>query len=377
MTAAPLRLGLVGPVPPPNGGMAMQTAQLARLLAAEAVEVTFVPTNAPYRPSAVAAIPGLRSLFRLVPYLLAVWRLAGRVDVIHLMANSGWSWQLFAAPVLWLSRFRGTPVIVNYRGGEAQGYFQRSFRWVRPSLRRASLIVVPSGYLQAVFGAFGETTRVIPNIIDQDVFRERPDTSPSLLAPDGAYGDRESFTLVITRNLEPIYGIDTALQAMAKVREQGCPARMRIAGSGPAERQLRRLTRELGLEDIVHFEGRLERDAVVALYGQADAMVNPTTIDNMPNSVLEAMACGLPVISTNVGGVPYILTDGETGLLVPTRDPRALANAILRLFSDRALQQRLQFNALKEVDRYSWHHVRDQWLTTYHEVFSGKTGVVP
>lgn len=373
----PLRLGLVGPVPPPNGGMAMQTAQLARLLVAEGVEVTFVPTNPPYRPAVVAAIPGLRSLFRLLPYLLAVWRLAGRVDVIHLMANSGWSWQLFAAPVLWLSRFRGTPVIVNYRGGEAQVYFQSSFRRVRPSLRQAAIIVVPSGYLQEVFGGFGETTRVIPNIIDQDVFRDRLETYPTRLAADGNHGGREPFTLVITRNLEPIYGIDTALEAMARARKQGCPARMRIAGSGPAERQLRLLTRELGLEGIVRFEGRLERDEVVALYGQADAMVNPTTVDNMPNSVLEAMACGLPVISTNVGGVPYILTDDETGLLVPARDPQALANAILRLFSDRALQQRLRFNALKEVDRYGWHRVRDQWLTTYHDVFSGKTGALP
>ncbi|MEJ2533782.1 MAG: hypothetical protein P8Y92_18585 [Halioglobus sp.] len=120
MTTAPLRLGLVGPVPPPNGGMAMQTAQLARLLAAEGVKVTFLPTNPPYRPAFIAAIPGVRAVFRLISYLLAVWRLAGRVDLIPLMANSGWSWQLFAAPVLWLSRFRGTPVIVNYRGGEAQ-----------------------------------------------------------------------------------------------------------------------------------------------------------------------------------------------------------------------------------------------------------------
>ena len=188
MTTAPLRLGLVGPVPPPNGGMAMQTSQLARLLAGEGVVEKLLPTNPPYRPAFVAAIPGLRSLFRLVPYLLAVWRLAGRVDVIHLMANSGWSWQLFAAPVLWLSRFRGTPVIVNYRGGEAQVYFQRSFRRVRPSLRQAALVVVPSGYLQSVFGDFGETTRVIPNIIDQDVFRDRLETSPTRSAADGDHG---------------------------------------------------------------------------------------------------------------------------------------------------------------------------------------------
>ena len=357
--------------------MANQTLQLAELLRTAGADVSLVQVNAPYRPALAGRLHGIRALFRLVHYIWQLWRTAGKVRLFHVMANSGWSWHLFAAPAIWIGWFRGVRVIVNYRGGEAQVYFQRSFRRVRPSLRQAALVVVPSGYLQAVFGVFGETTRVIPNIIDQNVFREGPDTSPTRLAPDGAHGGRESFTLVITRNLEPIYGIDTALQAMANIREQGCPARMRIAGSGPAERQLRQLTSELGLEDSVHFEGRLERDAVVVLYGQADAMVNPTTVDNMPNSVLEAMACGLPVISTNVGGVPYLLTDGETGLLVPTRDPQALANAILRLFSDRALQQRLRSNALKEVERYSWHRVRDQWLTTYHELFSSNAAAMP
>ncbi|MEJ2533783.1 MAG: hypothetical protein P8Y92_18590, partial [Halioglobus sp.] len=87
---------------------------------------------------------------------------------------------------------------------------------------------------------------MIPNIIDRDVFRDRMERSPTLPAQEEAHGGRHTFTLVITRNLEPIYGIDTALQAMASVREQGCPARMRIAGSGPAERQLKHLTRDLG-----------------------------------------------------------------------------------------------------------------------------------
>lgn len=368
MTMPALRLGLVGPVPPPNGGMAMQTAQLARLLAAEGVEVTLVPTNPPYRPAVVAGIPGLRALFRLVPYLLAVWRLAGKVDVIHLMANSGWSWQLFAAPVLWLAPMRHCPVIVNYRGGEAQVYFQRSFGRVRPSLRQAALVVVPSVYLQSVFGDYGESTQVIPNIVDREVFRERTAAIPAHSAPVGTQGNGKTFTLVITRNLEPIYGIDTALHALARVREQGCPACMRIAGSGPAELQLRGLARELGLEGVVQFEGRLDRDEVVALYGQADAMVNPTTVDNMPNSVLEAMACGLPVISTNVGGVPYILTNGETGLLVPPHDPAALGDAILRLYTEPTLQRHIREGALRAVAQYSWPQVRKQWLAAYAAV---------
>lgn len=84
-----LRIALVGPLPPPAGGMAMQTRQLSELLAAAGAAVSIVQTNAPYRPAAIAGVPGLRALFRLLPYLAALWRQCGRADVVHLMANSG------------------------------------------------------------------------------------------------------------------------------------------------------------------------------------------------------------------------------------------------------------------------------------------------
>ncbi|PLW81596.1 glycosyl transferase family 1 [Kineobactrum sediminis] len=350
--------------------MAMQTAQLAQLLAGEGVTVELLATNAPVRPAFVARLPGLRAVVRLLPYLLAVWRLAGRVDVVHLMANSGWSWQLYAAPVLWLCRWRCTPVIVNYRGGEAQAYFQQSWRRVKPSMARAAMVVVPSGYLKAVFDDFGQPTRVIPNIIDRELFQPRKQTRVG-----GTSEQAAPYTLVITRNLEPIYGIDTALKALARVLAVQPQVRLRIAGSGPAEAALRALAQQLDVGHAVTFEGRLQRPAVVALYAEADAMVNPTTVDNMPNSVLEAMACGLPVVSTNVGGVPHILRHENTGLLVPPNDEAALATAILRLVGDEELQQRLRSNSLAEVEQYTWANVGEQWLATYRTAGSAFGGV--
>jgi hypothetical protein len=83
-----LRVGLVGPLPPPAGGMANQTRQLAELLGAEGAEVTLVQTNAPYRPSWVGRLTGIRALFRLVPYVVRLWQCAGRVQLFHVMANS-------------------------------------------------------------------------------------------------------------------------------------------------------------------------------------------------------------------------------------------------------------------------------------------------
>lgn len=350
-----MRLGLVGPLPPPNGGMAMQTLQLARLLGEEGLEVELVQTNAPYWPAVVAKLKGVRAFFRIIPYLWRIWRLAGRTDVIHLMANSGWSWQLFAAPVIWIGWLRKTPVIVNYRGGEAREYLGASARWVKPSLARSAQLVVPSGFLRQVFSEFGVSAAVIPNIIDLEMFY-----------PAATQSRDNVFTLVITRNLEPIYGLDTAIRALALAREAVPTLHLKIAGSGPQQAELQRLVEQLGLGDAVAFLGRLERQQVVDLYHGADAMLNPSRVDNMPNSVLEALACGLPVISTNVGGVPYIVQDGQTALLVPRDDAGAMADAIVKLYTDTTLRSALQERGRRAVAQYAWEEVRPLWLSLYN-----------
>jgi len=334
--------------------MAMQTLQLERLLGLEGIAVDVVQTNAPYRPAFVGRMRGLRALFRLLPYLWRSWRLAGRADVIHLMANSGWSWTLYAAPVVWIGWLRRTPVIVNYRGGEARDYLRVSARWVKFTMARASRLVVPSGFLKEVFSEFGLASDVIPNIIDLATFY------PAVQPPPAS-----GFTLVITRNLEPIYGLETALQAFALARETVPALQLRIAGSGPQAAELQQLVERLALVDCVTFLGRLERPQIVALYHSAHAMLNPSRVDNMPNSVLEALACGLPVISTNVGGVPYIVKEGETALMVPPDDPRQMAAALIRLCTDSALRMRLRDRGCLEVRQYAWQEVRPRWLSLY------------
>ncbi len=347
-----LRIGLIGPLPPPSGGMANQTRQLARLLTEAGMSVEVVQINPPYQPAWVERVWGLRAVFRLLPYVLHLWRCAGRVDLCHVMANSGWAWHLFAAPAVWIARLRGVPVIVNYRGGEAESFFSAQFRWVRPTLARATQVVVPSGFLEAVFARRDVATVIVPNIIDLSRF------FPALDRPHG-------YHLIVTRNLEDIYDVPTALRAFAAVRSVHSEARLTVAGSGPKLTDLRTLCAELDIADAVHFTGRLDNDDIARLYREADLLLNPTLADNMPISLLEAMASGVPIVSTDVGGIPHLVEHDCSALLVPPRRPEEMAAQALRVLDDAAVAARLRNTGLEVASRYTWPQVRERLFNTY------------
>ncbi|MEO8304484.1 MAG: glycosyltransferase family 4 protein [Betaproteobacteria bacterium] len=367
-----LRIAIVGPLPPPAGGMAGQTQQLADLLRGEGADVLLVQTNAAYRPKFVAGIRGLRALFRLCGYAARLWNAAGKVEILHVMANSGWSWHVFAVPAIWIGRLRGRRVVVNYRGGEARAFLEKSERWVRLSLSAASALAVPSGFLEKVFAEFGIGSHVVPNIVDLSRFRP-PDAAGS----DARSMDRSPLhpsiglvkrTVLVARNLEPIYDIASALRAFALVQRAFPGARMVVAGSGPEEGALKSLAGTLGIAASVEFPGRLDRDQMAARYRETDVALNSSRVDNMPNSVLEAMASGVPIVSTNVGGVPYIVTHERTALLVPAGNAEEMGAAIIRLLQDREFAAKLAGAALVEVQRYTWPRVRDTLGRLYQAV---------
>lgn len=350
-TMAGLRIGLVGPVPPPAGGMAMQTRQLAELLRAEDAQVTLVPTNPPYRPAWVARWRGIRALARLLPFVAGLWRAAGRSDVMHVMANSGWSWHLFAAPAVWVAWMRRVPVVVNYRGGEAESFLARSSALVRATMRRAAVLVVPSGFLKEIFERHRMPAAVVPNVVDLARFHPgEPDAAPQL---------------IVARNLEPIYDNAAALRAFACVRAEHPPARLLVAGSGPEEAALRALAVELGIDGAVEFTGRLDRDELAARLRRCRVALNPSRADNMPNSVLESLASGVPVVSTDVGGVRHVVDDGRSALLVPAGDHRAMAAAVLRLLREPDLARRLRDEGLRRVADFTWGRAGPMWAALY------------
>lgn len=348
------RVCVVGPLPPPSGGMASQCEQLVRLLRVEGLEVELVQSNAPYWPRWLARVPVLRAGMRLLPYLVHLWAAAGRVQVMHILANSGWAWHLFVMPAVVTARLRATAVIVNYHGGSADAFLAHAPAYVPRMLARVSLRVMPSAFLQRVFSSHGLRAEVIPNSIDLSRFKP---------APVRVFGQAPH--LVVTRNLEPIYDIATAIRAFSRIRASFPQARLTIAGSGPERARLLALVADLGLQACVRLAGRIDNADMPELYAAADCLINPSTVDNMPVSILEAFASGVPVVSTCAGGIPDMLAHGVSGLLVPVGDDGAMAQQVLSVLRNPALASRLRQAGLAEAEKYGWTRVRTQWLAAY------------
>jgi glycosyltransferase involved in cell wall biosynthesis len=278
---------------------------------------------------------------------------------MHVMANSGLVWYLVVSPAIHVARLRRVPVVVNYRGGLAAEFLAKRSRSVLATLRHAQRVVVPSEFLRLIFRRYGVEAHIVPNIVDTQVFRPVGDAETRL--DEGPH-------IIVTRNLEAIYGIDTAIRAVSLLRKAFPEIRLSIAGEGVERVRLERLAAELGSERFVAFTGRLETAEMVRLYRQADVLLNPSRVDNMPNSILEALASGVPVVSTDVGGVPHLVEHGRSAWLVPADDPHKMAQGIERVLRDAPLRAALRAAGLQVARACSWPEVKPQWLATYQAV---------
>jgi phenylacetate-CoA ligase len=358
MKLSGLRIGLVGPLAPPSGGMASQTAQLAALLRADGAVVKLIQVNPPYRPAWITRIRFLRAVMRLLFYVTQLWSASGTVDLFHVMANSGWSWHLYATPAIWIGWLRGKPVVLNYRGGEADIFFTRSAKLIAMSLKRVNAIIVPSTYLAQVFEKYGFPTQIVPNVIDLERFTPNPTTKSTSGGP----------CLLVARNLEEIYGNANVLHAFALIRKSYPNARLIMAGSGNELDALKILAQELGVASSVEFPGRVDNHAMIHLYRVADIVLNPSLADNMPISLLEALACALPIVSTNVGGIPFLLEHEATALLVAPNDPEAMARATLSLLNDPQKAARISAAGCAHIRRFSWDQIAPRLQSQYRRV---------
>jgi L-malate glycosyltransferase len=343
------------------GGQAVQAQRLLDgWLGDDVLEAWLVPINpVPRAPfDRLLRIKFVRTLVTQLLYWPLLVRELRRADVVHVFSASYTSFLVSPLPAIVVGKLLGRPVLVHYHSGEAPDHLRRSriARWV---LKRVDLNVVPSAFLQSVFARFGIPATVVANTIDlrRFAYRVREPLAPRLLS---------------TRNLEPLYNVACTLRAFARVQARFPEATLTVVGLGSQSKALRTLAAELGLRNVT-FTGAVPPEQIHRIYDEADIYVQSPSIDNMPNSVIEAFACGLPVVATRIGGVPAILTDGVHGLLADDDDDAAIAAHVIRLLDHPADARRLAAAAYETCAAYEWRTVREQWLAVYRSLLSAFT----
>ena len=328
--------------PPDVGGPATHGPELARFLVGRGhavAAVTMADGEPSERPCRVHAVS--RTLPFPVRYGLVAARtgnLARRADVVYASAASAAAAagataarrplvvKLVSDPAYERARryrlFGGTLEEFQTAGGAGLS----TLRGLRTrALLRARRVVVPSHYLAAFARAWGVPDGRLAVVPNATPLAERPDVP---LDPS---------TLVFVGRLTAQKSLETAIDALGAVPT----LRLVVVGEGPARPALERRARAAGLDGRVVFAGPAARDEVLRQLAGAYAAVLPSSWENLPHAVVEALAVGTPVVATAVGGVPEVVRDGENGLLVPPGSPEALGEALRRLVEEPGLRDRL------------------------------------
>jgi glycosyltransferase involved in cell wall biosynthesis len=162
-------------------------------------------------------------------------------------------------------------------------------------------------------------------------------------------------------------GLDVLVQALGEIKD--LPWQLKLVGDGPHHSILESLVNELGIADRVEFKGWLGSQALSHQYRDANLFVFPSRHEGMPNAVLEAMACGLPVIASNIAGNEELVVPGETGLLVQPEDPYAFQNALKILLPNPKLRKQMGLASRKRVEEhYTWDQVARQYLSLVQKI---------
>jgi glycosyltransferase involved in cell wall biosynthesis len=285
-----------------------------------------------------------------LPRLVRAIRSSG-CDVVHAHLEDA------ATLVPLAARLAGRPAVCSFHHVAVEISWREALKErlaVAAANRSAGVIFVSQSSLDSFTRTYSGPRSnwcVIENGVDLNAFSTAPATMPlDLQIPSDA------LIVTIVGALRGRKGHAVALRAWPAVRERFANARLLIVGDGPEGPRLRSLASELGISDSVIFAGT--RNDVALLVRASELVVLPSQHEALPTTLIEAAACGRAVISTDIDGVPEVVTDGETGLLVPVDDHRALAQSLLTLLSDeprrRAMGQRARLLAEQRFDAQRW-----------------------
>jgi glycosyltransferase involved in cell wall biosynthesis len=294
---------------------------------------------------------------RLIDMLNTIFHYRKEYEIALVDVYSGKAF-IWAEICCFMLKLLNKPYILNLHGGSLPAFADRWPNRMRRLLNSARVVAVPSAYLMDAMAQYSSNIRVLPNPIDLHKYNYRLRKEPQ---PQ----------LVWLRSFHAIYNPAMALHCMAFLLENHTDAYLRMVGPDNKDgsyQSAKDLMVELELMESVTLPGGIPKSAVPMWLDQGDIFINTTNVDNTPISVLEAMACGMCVVSTEVGGIPYLIRNEHDGLLVPPNDSKAMAEAIHRILTEPGLAERLSENAHLKAAHFDWSVILPQWQQLFLEV---------
>lgn len=279
------------------------------------------------------------------------------IAVVDVYSGTAFLTALVAALML---RIHRVPYMLTLHGGNLPAFQQRYSGLVDFVLRHAVRITCPSQYLARAFRSYSRKLTIIQNPIRVAEYMGQP-------ATDGPQ------RILWLRAFHDTYNPLMAVRMFARLRSSMPEVAMTMAGPDKKDGSLERCTvlaRELGVEKALMFRGGIPKADVPNLILQHSIFVNTTHVDNLPVTLIEAMASGLLVVSTDVGGVPDLMTHGVHGLLVPDDDAEAMADAILDVVHDPHRTSALRHSARLHAARFDIEPISKQWLQLFDDVIA-------
>lgn len=308
--------------------------------------------------SVIAVSHRLNRLARMTDIILTLLRRRREFDIAIIDVFSYRSF-LVSDLASKAAKMANRPIIFFLHGGALPEYFAQHPDRARKVLGRACQLLAPSRYLARSVEPLQMRAEVIPNVLEisQYPYRYRENLRPRLFW---------------MRAFHDLYHPEMAVQVVHRLLREFPDTVLTMAGQDKGlQKRTCRLTESLGVAGRVRFVGFLDSAGKAREGDAADIFLNTNRVDNMPVSVVEACAMGLPVVATAVGGVPDLLEDGRTGLLVPDGDVEAMAQAVIRLLRDPELARRLSYFGREMALNSSWERVRLRWEQVFARIQAG------
>jgi glycosyltransferase involved in cell wall biosynthesis len=347
MTERKPRLCFVGNLLGLNDGYITTQGQIvADLFAGENYEVTRVSSK----------INRAARLAEIVSVLITKRR---RFDLVVLDVYSGLN-LIMAETVSFLCKLLKLPLVMVLRGGDLPKYARLKPRMVKRILGRADVLIAPSRFLAEKLDFLGFEIKIITNVLNIKAypFKPRREIEPNL---------------IWMRSFHPLYNPEMAVKVLARLRESHPKATLTMAGVDKgSEPEVKKLADTLGVREAIRFAGFLDLAKKIREFSAADVYLNTNRVDNMPVSVIEARALGLPVVATNVGGLPYLIGHGENGLLVADDDVESMVENVKLLLDNTDLVAKISLNGRKLAEESDWKAVRCEWDKIFSALLKAK-----